>query len=100
MGKMKNEKKREFFWLEITHLKDDIANEEWTEDPANLFFFLKKACDYVQITSDLSTPASEYKYNGSLYYKIQNAVNDKSTWAPDQERPCLLSPSSSPSINS
>ena len=38
MGKMENEKNREILWLKITHLEDDIANEEWTEDPANLFF--------------------------------------------------------------
>ena len=37
MGKMENEKNREITWLKITHLEDDIANEEWTEDPANLF---------------------------------------------------------------
>ena len=37
MGKMENEKNREILWLKITHLEDDIANEEWTKDPANLF---------------------------------------------------------------
>ena len=37
MGKMENEKNIEIIWLKITHLENDIANEEWTEDPANLF---------------------------------------------------------------
>ena len=36
-----------------------------------------KKCDYAQITSDLSPPASKYKYKESLYHKLQMDSKNK-----------------------
>ena len=101
MGKMENEKNIEIIWLKITHLENDIANEEWTEDPANLF--LQKMWLRSNNLRPVTTCIKVQKQRMTSYkwiHRMQNALNDKSTWAPDQERPCLASPSSSPSRNS
>ena len=105
MGKMENEKNREITWLKITHLEDDIANEEWTEDPANLFLQklwlrsnnLRPVCHHLHQNTNTTNPCIA---SCKWIHRMQNAMNDESTWAPDQERPCFTSPSSSPSIES